>query len=141
MIDSDIGAVRDVIKLIAQDAGLAFIRGLADVHILRADNSCKTTLWETEIKPLFTLITHRRVLIRPYQSSNLWTCSTACWELKANAWLKPSTLSLSLSLNPSFLSKVIPGWSYSSFLLNSISRTQRLKPRSPPYLYSLGLGK
>jgi hypothetical protein len=62
MIDSDIGAVRDVIKLVAQDAGLAFIRGLADVHILRADNSCKTTLWETEIKPLFTLITHLRVL-------------------------------------------------------------------------------
>src|SRR5690348_5191429 len=38
MMDGDIGAVQDVIKLLAKDAGLAFIRTLADVHIPRADN-------------------------------------------------------------------------------------------------------
>nr|CEG05411.1 unnamed protein product [Fusarium clavum] len=77
MMDGDIGAVQDVIKLLAKDAGLAFIRTLADVHIPRADDSCKATLWETEVKPLFTLITHPRVVdstVLEQQVADVFNC-------------------------------------------------------------------
>jgi hypothetical protein len=77
MMDGDIGAVQDVIKLLAKDAGLAFIRALADVHIPRADNSRKTVLWETEVKPLFTLITHPRVVdstVLEQQVADIFNC-------------------------------------------------------------------
>ncbi|RBR18872.1 uncharacterized protein FIESC28_05794 [Fusarium coffeatum] len=77
MMDGDIGAVQDVIKLLAKDAGLAFIRNLADVHIPRADNSGKATLWETEVKPLFTLITHPRVVdstVLEQQVADVFNC-------------------------------------------------------------------
>jgi len=77
MMDGDIGAVQDVIKLLAKDAGLAFIRTLADVHIPRADNSCKATLWETEVKPLFTLVTHPRVVdstVLEQQVADVFNC-------------------------------------------------------------------
>ncbi|KAL9574008.1 hypothetical protein ACKAV7_001784 [Fusarium commune] len=77
MMDGDIGAVQDVIKLLAKDAGLAFVRALADVHIPRAANSCKTTLWKTEIKPLFTLVTHPRVVdsaVLEQQVADVFNC-------------------------------------------------------------------
>ncbi|KAF5604069.1 hypothetical protein FPCIR_1003 [Fusarium pseudocircinatum] len=77
MMDGDIGAVQDVIKLLAKDAGLAFTRALADVHIMRADSSCKTTLWEAEVKPLFSLITHPRVVdsaVLEQQVADVFNC-------------------------------------------------------------------
>lgn len=77
MMDGDIGAVQDVIKLLAKDAGLAFIRTLADVHIPRVDNSGKATLWETEVKPLFTLVMHPRVVdstVLEQQVADVFNC-------------------------------------------------------------------
>ncbi|KAF4437818.1 Zinc finger, CCCH-type [Fusarium austroafricanum] len=62
LMDGDVGAVQDAIKLLAKDSGLAFIRALTDVHIPRANAASKTMLWETEVKPLFALITHPRVV-------------------------------------------------------------------------------
>lgn len=76
-MDGDIGAVQDVIRLLAKDAGLAFVRALADVHIPRAANSCNTTLWKTEIKPLFTLVTHPRVVdsaVLEQQVADVFNC-------------------------------------------------------------------
>ncbi|KAM0338468.1 hypothetical protein ACHAPU_011301 [Fusarium lateritium] len=62
LMDGDVGAVQDAIKLLAKDSGLAFIKALADVHIPQATYAAKTILWETEVKPLFALITHPRVI-------------------------------------------------------------------------------
>ncbi|KIL84056.1 hypothetical protein FAVG1_12753 [Fusarium avenaceum] len=62
LMDGDVGAVQDAIKLLAKDSGLAFIKALADVHIPRATYAAKAMLWETEVKPLFALITHPRVI-------------------------------------------------------------------------------
>ncbi|KAG5661901.1 hypothetical protein KAF25_004140 [Fusarium avenaceum] len=62
LMDGDVGAVQDAIKLLAKDSGLAFIKALADVHIPQATYAAKTMLWEAEVKPLFALITHPRVI-------------------------------------------------------------------------------
>lgn len=77
MMDGDIGAAQDAIKLLAKDAGLAFIRALADVHIPRANHASKITLWQTEVKPLFALITHPRVVdsaVLEQQVADVFNC-------------------------------------------------------------------
>lgn len=48
--------------ILAKDAGLAFIRALAECYIPRVNMADKLTLWETEVKPLFALIIHPRVM-------------------------------------------------------------------------------
>ncbi|KAJ4249160.1 hypothetical protein NW762_012495 [Fusarium torreyae] len=62
MMDGDVGAAQDTIKLLAKDAGLSFVKALAERHIPRADTVNTITLWETEMKPLFSLVTHPRVV-------------------------------------------------------------------------------
>ncbi|KAF4955348.1 hypothetical protein FSARC_11882 [Fusarium sarcochroum] len=62
IMDGDVGAAQDTIKLLAKDAGLAFIKALAERHIPRVHMADRVTIWETEVKPLFALVTHPRVL-------------------------------------------------------------------------------
>ncbi|KAL7925000.1 hypothetical protein ACQKWADRAFT_284759 [Trichoderma austrokoningii] len=63
LMDGDVGAAQETIKLLATEAGLSFIKDVVDRHISMASHlatGCK--LWETEIKPLFQLVTHPRVV-------------------------------------------------------------------------------
>ncbi|RSM01879.1 hypothetical protein CDV31_011163 [Fusarium ambrosium] len=59
LMDGDVGAAQEAIKLLATESGLAFIKAMADRHIPAAgDQASRITLWGTEVKPLFALITH-----------------------------------------------------------------------------------
>ncbi|KAM0422049.1 hypothetical protein ACHAPD_000492 [Fusarium lateritium] len=62
LLDGDIGAAQEAIKLLAKDSGLTFIKALTERHIAQPGNANKLTLWETEVRPLFSLITHPRVV-------------------------------------------------------------------------------
>ncbi|GKU06754.1 unnamed protein product [Fusarium langsethiae] len=62
LLNGDIGAAQEAIKLLAKDSGLAFIKALAERHIPQADNTGKLAMWESEVKPLFSLITNPRVV-------------------------------------------------------------------------------
>lgn len=62
LMDGDVGAAQDAIKLLAKESGLAFIKALVERHIPHQDETSKLALWESEVKPLFSLITNPRVV-------------------------------------------------------------------------------
>lgn len=63
LMDGDVGAAQEAIKLLATDEGLGFIKLVSDRHIPTAtDEATRLALWQTEIKPLFSLVTHTRVI-------------------------------------------------------------------------------
>ncbi|KAL6921145.1 hypothetical protein FSST1_005171 [Fusarium sambucinum] len=62
LLDGDIGAAQEAIKLLAKDSGLMFIKALTERHIAHPGNVNKLALWESEVRPLFSLITHPRVV-------------------------------------------------------------------------------
>ncbi|CAG1997423.1 unnamed protein product [Fusarium graminearum] len=62
LLDGDIGAAQDAIKLLAKDSGLAFIKAVVELHIPHTHTLANFTLWESEVKPMFSLITHPGVV-------------------------------------------------------------------------------
>ncbi|KAK0612029.1 hypothetical protein B0T14DRAFT_500988 [Immersiella caudata] len=58
LMDGDIGAAQETIKLFASEAGLSFVKDVADRHLAGPTAVSDTTLWSTELQPLFKLITH-----------------------------------------------------------------------------------
>ncbi|UZP35053.1 hypothetical protein NXS19_002869 [Fusarium pseudograminearum] len=62
LLDGDIGAAQDAIKLLAKDSGLAFIKAVVELHIPHTHTLAYFALWESEVKPMFSLITHPRVV-------------------------------------------------------------------------------
>ncbi|KAF5243075.1 hypothetical protein FAUST_2993 [Fusarium austroamericanum] len=62
LLGGDIGAAQDAIKLLAKDSGLAFIKAVVELHIPHTHTLANFTLWESEVKPMFSLITHPRVV-------------------------------------------------------------------------------
>ncbi|KAK1241600.1 hypothetical protein MKX08_001574 [Trichoderma sp. CBMAI-0020] len=63
LMDGDVGAAQEAIKLLATETGLSFIKDVIDRHISMASQFTPgSQLWETEIKPLFQLVTHARVV-------------------------------------------------------------------------------
>ncbi|PGH03095.1 hypothetical protein GX51_04282 [Blastomyces parvus] len=63
LMDGDVGAAQEAINLLNSEPGLSFIKDVSDRHILDVDNGrCGFSFWDTEVKPLFQLITHPRVV-------------------------------------------------------------------------------
>ncbi|KAI2622163.1 hypothetical protein GGS26DRAFT_249873 [Hypomontagnella submonticulosa] len=63
LMEGDVGASQETVKLMAQDSGLGFIKNLIDRQIPEAAaNSTKTRLWQNQIQPLFHILTHPRVV-------------------------------------------------------------------------------
>ena len=62
-MDGDVGAAQEAIKHLASECGLSFVKDVADRNILTAKNDfSRMTFWTSEVKPLFQLITHSRVV-------------------------------------------------------------------------------
>ncbi|KAL7929042.1 hypothetical protein V8C35DRAFT_203887 [Trichoderma chlorosporum] len=63
LMDGDVGGSQETIRFVVTEDGLSFIKDVIDRHI-PMDNPSATgiRLWETEIKPLFQLVTHPRVV-------------------------------------------------------------------------------
>lgn len=61
-MDGDVGGAQEAIKLLAKETGLSFIKDVTDRHISLPQAATNTTLWTTEIEPLFHLITHPLVV-------------------------------------------------------------------------------
>ncbi|KLJ12750.1 hypothetical protein EMPG_12257 [Blastomyces silverae] len=63
LMDGDVGAAQEAINLLVSENGLSFIKDVSDRHILEADKGRSgVSFWDTEVKPLFQLITHPRVV-------------------------------------------------------------------------------
>ncbi|KAI8630056.1 hypothetical protein F5Y19DRAFT_69978 [Xylariaceae sp. FL1651] len=63
LMDGDVGATQDVIRLFVTDPGLSFVRDVTDHHLPQASNNQeKLTIWANELRPLFRLVTHSRVI-------------------------------------------------------------------------------
>ncbi|KAK1753246.1 hypothetical protein QBC47DRAFT_54335 [Echria macrotheca] len=58
LMEGDIGGAQDVVKMLATDKGLSFVRDVTDRHI----PARQANLWVSEIRPLFLLITHPLVV-------------------------------------------------------------------------------
>ena len=61
-MDGDLGGAQETVKLLANEAGLSFIRDVADRNIPLASVTGDNNLWREQIKPLFHLITHPLVI-------------------------------------------------------------------------------
>lgn len=61
MVDGDVGVAQEVIKLLVSESGLSLIKDVSDRHI-QAASRLNTSFWTIEVKPLFQLITHPRVV-------------------------------------------------------------------------------
>lgn len=62
-MDGDVGAAQEAIRLLATENGLSFIKDVIDRHMSMTSHfTSGCQLWETEIKPLFQLVTHARVV-------------------------------------------------------------------------------
>ncbi|KAI0129728.1 hypothetical protein BJ170DRAFT_578563 [Xylariales sp. AK1849] len=63
LMDGDVGATQETVKLIGQDGGLSFIRDLAECHIPDASSiHMKVATWHGQVRPLFKLMVHHRVV-------------------------------------------------------------------------------
>ncbi|KXJ96514.1 hypothetical protein Micbo1qcDRAFT_113696 [Microdochium bolleyi] len=63
LLDGDLGAAQETVKLLSQDEGLNFIRHLVkDVVPNARTPSSQTGLWQDEVKPLFETVTHERIV-------------------------------------------------------------------------------
>ncbi|KAI0380866.1 hypothetical protein F5Y04DRAFT_93270 [Hypomontagnella monticulosa] len=63
LMEGDIGASQETVKLMAQESGLGFIKNLIDRQIPEATaNLTKARLWQNQIEPLFHVLTHPRVV-------------------------------------------------------------------------------
>ncbi|OTB05196.1 hypothetical protein M426DRAFT_320004 [Hypoxylon sp. CI-4A] len=63
LMEGDVGASQETVKLMAQDSGLGFIKNLCDRQIPEtASNSARAPLWTDQIKPFFQILTHERVV-------------------------------------------------------------------------------
>lgn len=63
LMDGDISSSQFVIKHVASESGLPFIKDVVERHVRIAERTGPSlTFWTTEIKPLFQLITHPRVI-------------------------------------------------------------------------------
>lgn len=63
LIDGDPGGFQEAVKLLADEDGLAYIRLLVERHIPNAiDNHTKQDVWIKQLRPLFTILTHKRVV-------------------------------------------------------------------------------
>lgn len=61
-MDGDLGASQETIRKLATDPGLEFIKDV-DRRILQAvDSQSKISLWKSQVRPLFSLVTHPRVV-------------------------------------------------------------------------------
>ncbi|GAB0138196.1 hypothetical protein EsDP_00006437 [Epichloe bromicola] len=62
-MDGDVSSSHIVIKHVASESGLPFIKDVVERHVRIAERTGPSlTFWTTEIKPLFQLITHPRVI-------------------------------------------------------------------------------
>ncbi|KAH6988690.1 hypothetical protein EDB80DRAFT_782270 [Ilyonectria destructans] len=63
LMDGDVGAAQDAVELLATEAGLGVIKAVSDRHIPAATSDVlRLDLWKTEVKPLFSLVTHTFVV-------------------------------------------------------------------------------
>jgi hypothetical protein len=63
LVDGNLGDCQESIKLLAGEEGLQYIRFLAEKHIPNAiTNVSKIDVWAKQIRPLFTIVTHERVV-------------------------------------------------------------------------------
>ncbi|KAG6009649.1 hypothetical protein E4U21_001713 [Claviceps maximensis] len=63
LMDGDVGSSQDVIKQLVTDRGLLFIKEVVEQHVQIASRTGPSIFfWTTEVKPLFQLITHPRVI-------------------------------------------------------------------------------
>ncbi|KAI1117796.1 hypothetical protein F5Y14DRAFT_439080 [Nemania sp. NC0429] len=62
LIDGDLGGFQEAVKLLAGEDGLVYIQSIAERHIPNAvDNRAKQDVWIKQLRPLFTILTHKRV--------------------------------------------------------------------------------
>lgn len=62
-MDGDLGASQETIRKLATDPGLQFIKNLTNRSIPEAvDSQTKISLWQSQVRPLFNLVTHPRVV-------------------------------------------------------------------------------
>lgn len=63
LMDGDLGASQETVRKLATDAGLEFVKDVADRNISEAVGSqAKINLWQSQIGPLFRLVTHPRAV-------------------------------------------------------------------------------
>lgn len=63
LMDGDLGASQETVRKLATDAGLEFVKDVADRNIPEAIGSqAKINLWQSQIGPLFRLVTHPRAI-------------------------------------------------------------------------------
>lgn len=63
LMDGDVGAAQEAIKHLASECGLSFVKDVTDRNIPTAENDrSRITFWTSEVKPLFQLISHPRVV-------------------------------------------------------------------------------
>ncbi|KAI8964905.1 hypothetical protein F5Y11DRAFT_58985 [Daldinia sp. FL1419] len=63
LMEGDIGASQETVRLMAQDSGLGFIKKLVEQQIpLATSNLTRAHLWKSQIRPLFEVLTHPRVV-------------------------------------------------------------------------------
>ncbi|KAJ4415608.1 hypothetical protein N0V82_007242 [Gnomoniopsis sp. IMI 355080] len=63
LMDGDMGASQEVVKLLGSHTGLNFVKAIVDQHISQATSDvAKLHLWQTQVSPFFRLITHPQMV-------------------------------------------------------------------------------
>lgn len=63
LMDGDLGASQETIRKLATDPGLQFVKDITDRNILNVvDTRSKINLWQSQVAPLFRLVTHPRAV-------------------------------------------------------------------------------
>lgn len=61
-MDGDLGASQETIRKMATDPGLEFIKDVERRILQAVDSQSKISLWKSQVRPLFNLVTHPRVV-------------------------------------------------------------------------------
>lgn len=74
LMEGDVAASQDVVKLLGGNTGLNFVKAMTDQHVTQAtSDTAKIDLWQTQVSPCFRLVTHPRLV-----DSNVLEQEVAC---------------------------------------------------------------
>lgn len=62
LMNGDLGASQETIRKLATDPGLEFIKDVERRILQAVDSQSKINLWKSQVRPLFNLVTHPRVV-------------------------------------------------------------------------------
>jgi len=82
LMDGDVGTTQEIVRLLASEASLSFVKDITDRHLPQLPILAGQRFWNTKLRPFFRLISHAHVV----NSAILGAASCHHLQLSLRSW-------------------------------------------------------